>query len=137
MTDAPEKIWADPHTCTVDGSGAVRLLAMDREFSRGTEYTRSDLCLTQAGAEALVAAALERAAEKLDLRIQQIQPEMTRRAQRLTEGKKPGFQYALHRADLDARISCRDKIRAIANDPEAISRIIQSAKDVKAAEGRG
>lgn len=43
MSDAPETIWAEIKTCTVDGSGASRLLAMDREFSRGTEYRRADL----------------------------------------------------------------------------------------------
>lgn len=126
MSEAPEKIWAEHQTCTVDGSGAVRLLAMDREFSRGTEYTRTD---TIPSPDALIRAALEEAAEKLDLRIQQIQPEMTRRAQRLAEGKKPGFQYALHRAGLDARISCRDKIRALAADPEAIARIAKAAEE--------
>lgn len=39
----PERIWAESKTCTVDASGASRLLAMDREFSRGTEYIRADL----------------------------------------------------------------------------------------------
>ena len=49
MTDStdnargPERIWAESKTCTVDASGASRLLAMDREFSRGTEYIRADL----------------------------------------------------------------------------------------------
>lgn len=125
MSDAPKTIWAGKYHGTFWQSTPHHQM---------TEYTRTD---SIPAPDALIRAALEAAAEKLDLRIQQIQPEMTRRAQRLTEGKKPGFQYALHRADLDARISCRDKIRAIANDPEAISRIIQSAKDVKAAEGRG
>jgi len=57
--------------------------------------------------------AMREAAERIDRRIKQIQPEMTRRAQRLAAGKKPGFQYAIHRADLDARMSSRDAILAL------------------------
>ena len=61
--------------------------------------------------------ALALAADVIDRDIKKIQPEMTRRGQRLADGKKPGFQYAIHRADLDARISCRDKILAIRDKP--------------------
>lgn len=56
MTDStdnargPERIWAESKTCTVDASGASRLLAMDREFSRGTEYIRADLAPDPLGA---------------------------------------------------------------------------------------
>ena len=57
--------------------------------------------------------ALREAAERIDRKIKQVQPEMTRRAQRLAERKKPGFQYAIHRADLDARMSDRDMILAL------------------------
>lgn len=57
--------------------------------------------------------ALRESAERIDRKIRNIQPEMTRRAQRLAAGKKPGFQYAIHRADLDARISDRDMILAL------------------------
>ena len=56
---------------------------------------------------------LREAAERIDRKIKAVQPEMTRRAQRLAEGKKPGFQYAIHRADLDARMSDRDAILAL------------------------
>lgn len=62
--------------------------------------------------------ALEEAANRIDRKIKAIQPEMTRRAQRLAEGKRPGFQYAVHRADLDARISDRDMIRALITPQE-------------------
>ena len=55
---------------------------------------------------------MERAAGIVNTDVQNAQPEMTRRAQRLAAAKAPGFQYAIHRADLDARISCRDKILA-------------------------
>ncbi len=61
--------------------------------------------------------ALALAADVIDRDIKKIQPEMTRRGQRLADGKKPGFQYAIHRADLDARISCRDKILALRDKP--------------------
>ena len=57
--------------------------------------------------------AIEAAAQRIDQHIQKVQPEMTRRAQRLAEKKKPGFGYAIHRSDLDARISCRDQVRAL------------------------
>lgn len=57
--------------------------------------------------------ALREAAKRIDRKIKAVQPEMTRRAQRLAEGKRPGFQYAIHRADLDARISDRDMILAL------------------------
>lgn len=57
--------------------------------------------------------ALREAAARIHRKIKAAQPEMTRRAQRLAEGKKPGFQYALRRADLDARMSDRDMILAL------------------------
>ena len=43
MSDAPERIWSEHRTCTIDASGATRLLAMDRQFERGTEYIRADI----------------------------------------------------------------------------------------------
>jgi hypothetical protein len=48
MTDAPERIWAKLDRASVDGSGAARLLAMDRPFGeyRGdpaTPYVRADI----------------------------------------------------------------------------------------------
>lgn len=57
--------------------------------------------------------ALREAAARIDRKIKVAQPEMTRRAQHLAGGKKPGFQYALRRADLDARMSDRDMILAL------------------------
>ncbi len=41
--EAPERIWSEHRTCTIDASGATRLLAMDRQFERGTEYIRADI----------------------------------------------------------------------------------------------
>lgn len=58
-------------------------------------------------------AAIEAAADRIHQHIQKVQPEMTRRAQRLAENKKPDFNYAIHRTDLDARMSCRDQVRAL------------------------
>lgn len=57
--------------------------------------------------------AIEAAAGRIDQHIQKVQPEMTRRAQRLAACKRPGFNYALQRADMDARMSCRDQVRAL------------------------
>jgi len=69
----------------------------------------SALAAIEAAAEAR---GMRKAVEIVNTDIQKVQPEMTRRAQRLAAAKAPGFQYAIHRADLDARISCRDKILA-------------------------
>lgn len=69
----------------------------------------SALAAIEAAAEAR---GMQKAAGIVDADIQKVQSEMTRRAQRLAAAKAPGFQYAIHWADLDARISCRDKILA-------------------------
>ena len=76
-----------------------------------------ELRASEAAAVARADHALALAADVIDRDIKKIQPEMTRRGQRLADGKKPGFQYAIHRADLDARISCRDKILALRDKP--------------------
>jgi len=72
--------------------------------------------------------ALALAADVIDRDIKKIQPEMTRRGQRLADGKKPGFQYAIHRADLDARISCRDKILALRDKPAPAVTVQEAAR---------
>ena len=80
--------------------------------------------------------ALALAADVIDRDIKKIQPEMTRRGQRLADGKKPGFQYAIHRADLDARISCRDKILALRDKPApAVSPLLPDMADAATAAG--
>jgi hypothetical protein len=57
--------------------------------------------------------AIEAAAGRIDQTTQMIQQEMTLRAQRFAAGRRPDFNDAFHRADLDARISCRDQVRTL------------------------
>ncbi len=117
-----------------DWRGMIGVTASMRSTTNG-EYVRVEVYQSQAAriaeleaenailrtekyadAEAIASArndALREAADRIDRKIRAIQPEMTRRAQRLAAGKKPGFQYAIHRADLDARMSDRDAILAM------------------------
>jgi hypothetical protein len=62
MSDAPEKVWVSVE-CDDDG-GYLELMPEDAaspDFD--TEYTRSDLCITRAEADAMVAAERERCAK--------------------------------------------------------------------------
>lgn len=74
--------------------------------------------VTYRAVAAAEARGMRKAAAIVDADVQKAQPEMTHRAQRLAAAKAPGFQYAIHRADLDARISCRDKILAAISQGE-------------------
>lgn len=113
------------------GGDALRFAPTLRALSAALTQSRAEmaklLAMNDAGYDTVtyraVAAAeargMRKAAAIVDADVQKAQPEMTRRAQRLAAAKAPGFQYAIHRADLDARISCRDKILAAISQGDA------------------
>lgn len=87
---------------------------LDQEVMSIRDLTPADaIAAREARDKRVREAALREAAALIDRKIKAVQPEMSRRAQRLAESKKPGFQYAIHRADLDARMSDRDAILAL------------------------
>ena len=60
MSDAPEKIWATEDSANF---GEDRFHTAHGPMKGLTEYTRSDLCITRAEADAMVAAERERCAK--------------------------------------------------------------------------
>ena len=121
-------LWGDRETetailaaenATLRAEQAMLKFDIDKMLTQIEEHNAAwdELRASEAAAVARADHALALAADVIDRDIKKIQPEMTRRGQRLADGKKPGFQYAIHRADLDARISCRDKILALRDKP--------------------
>jgi len=121
MTEAPERIVASVDWESILGHKmtmacvTVGTEGVPSPFEP-THYIRKDV--SDARVKQAREEALREAAERIDRKIKQIQPEMSRRAQRLAAGKKPGFQYAIHRADLDARMSDRDAILALITEDQ-------------------
>ena len=76
-----------------------------------------DLCLLSHAAG--FAQGIEAAAERIDREISNRQAQLSREGSALSDLKRPSVKYAIRRADLDARMSCRDAIRALAPQPEA------------------
>jgi hypothetical protein len=101
--------------------------AVERIFNKGYPRCYDNLWEAEVIARALLARAekaeaerdtawndaIDAAARRIDQSTQMIQQEMTLRAQRFAAGRRPDFNDAFHRADLDARISCLDQVRAL------------------------
>lgn len=62
---APETIWANPYY-GIQPHQTAGLWKLENTNSLGTQYTRSDLCITRAEADAMVAAERERCARVAD-----------------------------------------------------------------------
>lgn len=86
-----------------------RLLWFENGLEEGArERDALEAQLATARREALV-----EAEAKLHLGIPELQRELSVWANKLTQTRRPSVRYAVRRAELDARQSCRDKIRAM------------------------
>ena len=130
MSDAPETIWAvadidvSAQTCDIYAQSTP-----EGFVEKPTQYTRTDTIPSPMDmSDALIRAALEAAAETCTTIIRDYDVMDSTGTKHLPVKTQTAAKGMVSLA--------RQDIRALADDPEAIARIIQSAKDVKAAEER-
>ena len=118
-------MWNTPSS---DQSATIERLTAERDRWRNDclDANQSELELrrraekAEAERDAALAAGfaqgIEAAAERIDREISNRQAQLSREGSALSDLKRPSVKYAIRRADLDARMSCRDAISALAGE---------------------